>query len=97
MHVELEDLEEDDDSSIIETFDQVIEFFENLKESVGTNPKMSIKSILKSGLLSLAVNMPLHIPPWPKMEGMTEAAVMRKFKIQDYLMIEVIPSQNSSS
>lgn len=58
---------------------------------------MKISAVKKSGLLTLTFDTALHIPPWPKMNGMSEAAIIKEFGIEEYLVIEVVPSSKGQA
>ena len=66
------------------------EFFDGLKKEAGIPPKISIKSIQRNGLLTLGIDTALHIPPWPKRDGISESTIIEEFNIKDHLSLEVI-------
>ena len=54
---------------------------------------MSILSMSQTGVMTLYIDIPLYIPAWPKIEGLSAQEVIKQFPIGDYLDFEVESDQ----
>ena len=76
-------------------YDSLLEFYSSISlpksGSVAIQrPKMRVLSFTETQLLTIGVDIPLHIPPWPKLRDIPEKEVIRNFNIQNFLSIEVL-------
>ena len=69
LTVTVKDVEENDNSS---DYDLLLDFFRQLivmqDRMADASPVMYVESMTAAGLLTLRVDMPLHVPPWPQVD-----------------------------
>ena len=77
MTVTVKDVEGDDNAA---DYDSLLDFFRQLivmqDRMFDAAPVMYVESMTAAGLLTLGVDMPLHVPPWPQVDDKSEIEII---------------------
>ena len=77
LTVTVKDVEDNDNAS---DYDSLLDFFRQLivtqDRMFDAAPVMFVESMTAAGLLTLGVDMPMHVPPWPQVDDKFEIEVI---------------------